>query len=91
MLTIPDNLLFFHVQIKDELTFWRKPCRAQQWWNWTWFSKTGIQLLDISNLQTVGTGRTRYMSRKLRMQQVTAHHHTSPPLPRKTITTDGAW
>jgi len=24
------------------------------------------------------------------MQQVTAHHHTSPLLPRKTIMTDGA-
>jgi len=38
----------------------------------------------------VGTGSTRYISRELRMQQVTAHHHTSPLLPRKTITTDGA-
>jgi len=27
---------------------------------------------------------------ELRMQQVTAHHHTSPLLSRKTITTDGA-
>jgi len=27
---------------------------------------------------------------ELQMQQVTAHHHTSPLLPWKTITTDGA-
>jgi len=56
------------------------------------FSTTGIQQLhqDQRLLQTVGTGRTRYISRELRVQQVTAHHHTSPLLPRKTITTDGA-
>jgi len=46
--------------------------------------------IDVSNLQTVGTGRTRYISRELRMQQVTAHHHTSLLLPWKTVTTDGA-
>jgi len=46
--------------------------------------------IDVSNLQTVGMGRTRYISHELWMQQVTAHHHTSPLLPRKTITTDGA-
>jgi len=27
---------------------------------------------------------------ELQMQQVTAHHHTSPLLPPKTIKTDGA-
>jgi len=56
------------------------------------FSTTGIQQLhqDQHLLQTVGTGRTRYISRELRMQQVIAHHPTSPFLPRKTITTDGA-
>jgi len=43
--------------------------------------------IDVSNLQTVGTGRTRYISRELRMQQATAHHHTSSLLPGKTITT----
>jgi len=69
-----------------------KPCRAQRWWDWTCFSKTGIQQLhrDQHLLQTVGTGRNRYISRELWMQQVTAHHHTSPLLPWKTITTDGA-
>jgi len=46
--------------------------------------------INVSNLQTLGTGRTRYISCELRMQQVTARHHTSPLLPRKTITTDGA-
>jgi len=45
--------------------------------------------IDNSNLQTVGTGHTGYIIRKLQMQQVTAYHHTSPLLPRKTITTDG--
>jgi len=30
------------------------------------------------------------VSHELWMQQVTARHHTSPLLPRKTITTDGA-
>jgi len=38
----------------------------------------------------MGMGRTRYISHELQMQQVTTHHHTSPPLPQKTITTDGA-
>jgi len=46
--------------------------------------------IDISILQTVGMSRTRYITRELRMQRVTAHHHTSPLLPQKTITTDGA-
>jgi len=46
--------------------------------------------IDVSNLQTVGTGHTGYISRELWMQQVTAHHYTSPLLPWKTITTDGA-
>jgi len=46
--------------------------------------------IDISNLQTVSTGCTRYIIHELRMQQVTAHHHTSPLLPQKIITTDGA-
>jgi len=46
--------------------------------------------IDISSLQSVGTGRTRYISRELWILQVTAHHHTSPLLPRKTITTDEA-
>ena len=46
--------------------------------------------IDIFNLQTVDMGRTRYISRKLQMQQVTARHRTSPLLPWKTVTTDGA-
>jgi len=46
--------------------------------------------IDVSNLQTVGTDHTRYITHELRMQKVTTHHHTSPLLPRKTITTDGA-
>jgi len=46
--------------------------------------------IDISNPQTVGTGCIRYISCELQMQQVTAHHHTSPLLPWKTVTTDGA-
>jgi len=46
--------------------------------------------IDISNLQTVGMGCARYISRELHMQLVTARHHTSPLKPWKTVTTDGA-
>jgi len=70
-----------------------KPSRAQRRWDWTWFSATGTSnfiKIDISNLQTVGMGHTRYISHELRMQQATVHHHTSPLLPWKPITTDGA-
>jgi len=74
------------------MDFLMKPSRAQRWGDWTWFSTTGTQQLyqDQHLLQTVGMGHTRYISCELRMQQVTAHHHTSPLLPRKTIETDGA-
>jgi len=58
------------VQIKEGWTFLMKPSREERWWNWTWFSTTGTQQLhqDQHLLQTVATGRTRYISRELRMQ-----------------------
>jgi len=44
------------------MDFLMKPSRAQRWWDWIWFSTTGIQQLhqDQHLLQTVGMGRTRW-------------------------------
>jgi len=61
------------------MDFLMKPSRAQWLSDWTWFSTTGIQQLHQNQhlLQTVCTGRTRYISRELRIHKwppITTHH-----------------
>jgi len=39
------------------MDFLMNPSRAQQWWNWTWFSATGTQQLHRDRrLQPAGCG-----------------------------------